>query len=375
MHCVPQLLPIRAPAQLSPTVVALARLVGVIQVCSQCGTRWNVRDRQRAWCPRCNGALMAPTGPPDPRWSPAAAGHQPPRQPGPQGGAPRLASGFRWIAVRPGPPPPPRPGRRRLGPTPRYSYIPRWGLADHVAPPAPGDDGAAKKGIAPVTVRAALLSAATIFGLAAAIHIVRYALLLINRTSLLPPLVAGAALWLGVLISLAAIVAVILTAVVTTSWLIARRAAVYEHLGQDDPRPAWALWAGCLIPVVNLVWAPVYVLELAHAEQTQARLRGPITAWWVAWVVSTAVSIFAIATSFTNKPQGIADNTVWVIVAYLLGAAVLVMLWQVFDAFVRKPVERPLHRWVVVGQEQPQQRPAETESAPAVEPGQQEPAA
>ncbi|MGB9304116.1 MAG: hypothetical protein WCB92_10690, partial [Mycobacterium sp.] len=32
----------------------------MIQVCSQCGTRWNVRDRQRQWCPRCRGALMAP---------------------------------------------------------------------------------------------------------------------------------------------------------------------------------------------------------------------------------------------------------------------------------------------------------------------------
>jgi hypothetical protein len=242
-----------------------------------------------------------------------------------------------------------------------------------VAPIPPGHEGAAKNGPAPVTVRAALLSAVTIFGLAAAIHVVRYVLLLINRTSLLPPLVAGAALWLGVLVSLAAIVAVILTAVVTTSWLIARRAAVYHHLGQEDPRPAWALWAGCLVPIVNLVWAPVYVVELAHAEQSQSRLRGPITAWAIAWVLSTAVSIFGIATSFTTKPQGIADNTVTVIVAYLLGAAVLVLLWQVFDGFERKPVERPLHRWVVIGQDEPS--PAEPESPPAVEPDHQEPAA
>ena len=32
----------------------------MIQVCSQCGTRWNVRDKQRSWCPRCNGTLLAP---------------------------------------------------------------------------------------------------------------------------------------------------------------------------------------------------------------------------------------------------------------------------------------------------------------------------
>jgi len=351
----------------------------VIQVCSQCGTRWNVRDRQRAWCPRCNGALMAPVNPPDPRWSPGATGQPPARPAAPQGGGPRLPQGFRWIAVRPGPPPPPRRRRRQLGPTPRYAYIPRWGLADQVAPSSPDDAAAPKQGPAPVTVRAALLSAITIFGLAAVIHIVRYVLLLINRTSLLPPLVAGAALWLGVLVSLAAIVAVILAAVVTTSWLIARRAAVYQHLGQDDPRPAWALWAGCLVPVVNLAWAPVYVIELAYAEQTQARLRGQITAWWIAWILSTGLSIFGIATSFTNKPQGIADNTVTVIIAYLLGAGALVLLWRVFDAFVRKPVERPLHRWVVMGQDQPKDQPqaqqAEPESPPAVEPDQQEPAA
>ncbi|MGY4708112.1 DUF4328 domain-containing protein [Mycolicibacterium sp. CBM1] len=343
----------------------------MIQVCSQCGTRWNVRDRQRGWCPRCHGALLAPTGAPDPRWSPALPGQPPVRPPAPQGAAQRLPAGFRWIAVRPGQPPPPRRRRRHLGPTPRYTYIPRWGLADRLAPAAPAADPAAKAGPAPVTVRAALLSAVAVFGLAAAIHIVRYILLLINRTSLLPPLVAGAALWLGVVVSLAAIVAVILTAVVATSWLIARRAAVYAHLGQEDPRPTWALWAGCLVPLANLVWAPVYLIELAHAEDSQARLRGPITAWWVVWVLSTAVSIFGITTSFTTEPQGIADNTVTVIIAYLLGAAVLVLLWQVFDGFVRKPVERPLHRWVVVGQD----APAEPESPPAVESSQQEPAA
>ena len=43
---------------------AIARLVVVIQVCSQCGTRWNVRDRQRTWCPRCHGTLLAPADAP-----------------------------------------------------------------------------------------------------------------------------------------------------------------------------------------------------------------------------------------------------------------------------------------------------------------------
>lgn len=272
--------------------------------------------------------------------------------------------------MRPGPPPPPRRRRRPLGPTPRYLSTPRWGLIDHVAPPA-RHDTAVRTGPAPVTVRAALLSAVVIFGLAAFVHVVRYVLLLINRTSLLPPLVAAGALWIGVLVSLAAIFAVVYIALVMTSWLIARRAAVFDHLGHADPRPVWALRAGCLVPIVNLVWAPVFVVELAHAEDSHHRLRGPITAWWIAWVVSTAVAVFATATGFTTAPQGIADNTVAMIVAYLSGAAVLVLLWQVFDGFVRKPVERPLHRWVIVSGEPPQK----AESSVPVESGTREPAA
>jgi len=66
----------------------------MIQVCSNCGTRWNVRDRRRVWCPRCNGTLLAPSGPdPAPEWKPTAV---PGRTP------PKVPPGYRWIAVRPG---------------------------------------------------------------------------------------------------------------------------------------------------------------------------------------------------------------------------------------------------------------------------------
>src|SRR5271154_6961409 len=99
----------------------------MIQVCSQCGTRWNVRDKQRSWCPRCNGTLLAPTATEAPRPPGAAPGWGPLPQT-----AHRLPLGYRWIAVRPGPPPPPRRRRRPLGPTPRYLAIPRWGLVDRV---------------------------------------------------------------------------------------------------------------------------------------------------------------------------------------------------------------------------------------------------
>ena len=334
-----------------------------------------------------------PTVHPDPRWGPAMPGRPPmpsapppppvPFTPGPRAGGPRLPPGFRWIAVRPGPPPPPRVRRRPLGPTPRYAFIPRWGLVDNITPSGAVNDAKIRNGPSPATVRGVLLSAMVIFGMAALVHVLRYGLLLYNRTTLLPRLVANVALLVGVVASLAAVVAVIVTTVTMTSWLTARRSAVFRHRGQDDPRPSWTLWICSLVPLANLLWAPVFVIELAQAEDSRSRLRTPIAWWWAVWIFSTGMSIFAIATSFTTKPQGIADNTVSMIIAYAVAAVAVAMLWRVFDGFVLKPVERPAHRWVVVDDTQPPSADteahgagrAERESPAAVEPERQEPAA
>src|SRR6202453_3550802 len=193
----------------------------MIQVCSQCGTRWNVRDKQRSWCPRCNGTLLAPSA----TGAPPAPGSSPGWGPGPRT-APRLPLGYRWIAVRPGPPPPPRRRRRPLGPTPRYLAIPRWGLVDPVD--QDGDPGRDKRQPPPAErVRTALFISAMALGAAALMHLMRYLLLVINRNTLLNWVVADAAALLSVLASLAAIVAVMDCAVVPTRWLIARRAAAF----------------------------------------------------------------------------------------------------------------------------------------------------
>ncbi len=336
------------------------------------------------WCPRCQGPLLAPAAAAPAVQQPAGAPEQPPRS---RVTAPRPPAGFRWIAVRPGPPPPPRRRRRPLGPTPRYESIPRWGLVDQVAPPTDTVERAAAKATSPATARAVLIGAAVVFALAAGVHVVRYVLLLVNRTTLLPPFVAIGSLLSGVLMSLAAIAAVVATAVTLTSWLIGRRAAAFAAHGQDDPRPRWALWSGCLIPGVNLLWAPVFVLELSNAERGQERQRGPVTLWWIAWAVTFLICGWAIWTSRATDAQGVADNTATVIVAYLAGLAVLVLLWRVLDGFVRKPVGRPLNRWVIATADQPpvepeQQFEAETESdgafveaEPGVESRDREPAA
>lgn len=314
----------------------------MIQVCSTCGTRWNVRERKRDWCPRCNGALLAPSGP-----DPARPGLGTP--PSGTGGRtpPRLPQGYRWIAVRPGAAPPPRRARRPLGPTPRYPYIPRWGLVDRFeqidqqqAPPRPG----------PSTrfVRTTLLATIVVLGVAALVHLVRYALLIVNRSMLLNPWVAAGATWIGVAVSVIAIFMVVASAIVLTNWLIGRRAAAYAYRGQPDPRPPRELRAGCLVPIANLAWAPVFVIELAGVEERLSWLRRNIAVWWLVWIASTAVSMFSIATSFATEAQAIADNTVTTTVAYLLAMAAVLLVMKVFDGFERQPVEKPSKRWVIV---------------------------
>ena len=103
----------------------------------------------------------------------------------------------------------------------------------------------------------------------------------------------------------------------------------------------------------NLLWAPVYVIELALLEEHYARLRGTILQWWAAWVCSYLVSIAAIATSFATDAQGVANNTVLMVVAYLFAAVTLAAAARVFVGFQRKPVARPAHRWVAVPDDRP----------------------
>jgi Domain of unknown function (DUF4328) len=196
-------------------------------------------------------------------------------------------------------------------------------------------------------VRATLVVTIVVLGVAALVHVVRYALLIVNRTVLLNKVVAFAATWLGVLASVIAFFMVVASLVVLTNWLIARRAAAFAHHRRSDPRRTSALRAGCLVPLVNLFWAPVYVIELADVEERNG-LRRPIAVWWIVWFFSTAVSIFSIATSFTQDPQGIANNTVTTIVAYLLALLTLRLAMKVFLGFERQPVERPAKRWVMV---------------------------
>ena len=228
-------------------------------------------------------------------------------------------------------------------------------------------------------VRVTSVTTLIVLGVAAFVHIVRYALLLVNRSTLLSPIVAGIATWVGIAASVLAFFALVASIVVLTNWLIGRRAAAYALHDERDPRPAWQLWVGCLVPVANLFWAPVFVIELARFEGRLSRLRGTIAVWWCAWWASTLISLFSIATSFTQDGQGIANNTVATTIAYLAAVAALLFTLKVYSGFERNPVDRAVKRWVMVPDEspRPQQKAdvAEEESDVAVESKREEPAA
>jgi hypothetical protein len=276
---------------------------------------------------------------------------------------------------------------RPLGPTPRYSAIPRWSLQDHFEQTVPTQATEPPR-TSTRMVRATLFTTLTLFAFAVVVHVANYALLLYNRSTLLNPVVAGVATWAGVTASVLAFFALIASFVVLTNWLISRRAGAYARHDAQDPRPVWELWLGCLLPLANLFWAPVFVFELARVEGRLTWLRTPIVVWWCGWWVSLFVSVFAFATSFTRDAQGIADNTVATTIAYLTALAALLLTVKMYRHFEHRAVAKPVKRWVIVPDEpgataelkgaEPQDaelKGAEPESAARVESKREDPAA
>jgi len=242
--------------------------------------------------------------------------------------------------------------------------IPRWGLVDPATQASIAAEAAARRGPSPWAVRATLIITIAVLGVAALLHIARYVLLIVNRDVLLNPIVAGLATWVAVASSVAAMFAIVGTAFVLTEWMIARRAAAFRHACMPDPRSTREVRAGCLVPLVNWVWALTYVVELATVEGRYRYIRPLIWAWALLFMLSTLVSAFATATSLPDDTQGIANNTTSFIVAYLMAMAATV-------AAARLVFARPSHRWLVVADE----KQSGLEPSPAVEPEGQEPAA
>ena len=114
---------------------------------------------------------------------------------------------------------------------------------------ADASSGPPRRGPSVAAVRATLIATMAVLGVAALVHVVRYALLIINRTVLLNPVVAGAATWLGVAVSVVAMFMVVASARAADE--LADRAAGggVRHAGVEEPdrcgrcgRVAWCRW-------------------------------------------------------------------------------------------------------------------------------------
>lgn len=265
-----------------------------------------------------------------------------------------------------------------MEPTPRYAEVPRWGLQQPFEVEGPTTT-TQTGGPAPTLVRGLIIATMALYGVAALSYLVRYALMLVNRTVLIDPILDAVVTWGAVAFSVLALFALIGMAVVLANWLVARREAAYARFEKPDTRSTTEILAGCLVPVANLFFAPVLVFELAMVEARMRDLRTRIVVWWCLWVVSFFLSGYAAIAGLpfvARDAQSIADSNLTTAIAYLFALAALASLYKVFAGFERSGVTESVKRWVVVRADgSPQSPRADTESAIPVESERRDPAA
>lgn len=237
-------------------------------------------------------------------------------------------SRLRWLARRPPETlPVPRRAPSAPKPTPRYPATPRWGLRQDFTPAAPAAQTTAETA-AEATPFVLRLTTGIVFA-AAVVEALAYLLLVVNRSGPVPGWLAAIATVAVFAVGWLAVLAVLALFVVLALWLQASRARAYAALGAREPRPSWQLWVYCLVPVVNLVAAPVLLLELADAQR---RADGSATdrralfirRWWAAWVALTIVTL--ACTAYSRADGGLqhgADAMVYTALTYLLSGAFL----------------------------------------------------
>lgn len=189
----------------------------------------------------------------------------------------RLPRGYRWVARKPasgagtgraGASSTARRQRAPSGPTPRYRTIPRWGLPVGPVEEAGGDPGSAREA---GRARALLTATMVLFALAAVSEMLRYALLLRGRGHLVHRVTAGLSDAVVLVFGYASMVFVVLSAVACAAWLVRARAAAYREAGEAEPRGERRLYAGVIVPIVNLVYPGVFLAELVRARGRAGR--------------------------------------------------------------------------------------------------------
>lgn len=301
--------------------------MSVVQVCARCGSRWPVAGGPAQWCPRCQGVLLSPFDTARPA---APAGRN-----------------FRWVARSPQP----LAARRRaaarpLGPTPRYTEIPRWGLLD--PPPPAAEDRLTRTETAADLAPTLLACAALVFVLAAVSEAFRYGLLLFNRVRLVDPLVLAVSDSMVWATQLSAPLVGFAAAVTSLCRLIVLRRDVLAARGLADPRSPRSLAVGTLVPVVNLVMPGVYLTEIADGDR---RTLVTLRIWWAAWITDGVLVVVSLLARNTDSLQARADGVLLAAVTAAVAAATALLTLHVvrrFDGVDLWGRRRPGTRWINV---------------------------
>ncbi|UVF80258.1 DUF4328 domain-containing protein [Gordonia mangrovi] len=274
---------------------------------------------------------------------------------GPRSGRLYRSRHVRWVARRP---PEAIPLRRRpelAAPPryiPRYVYIPQWGLRD--APVAP-DAATSRAAVLSAALTRALHVLAAALGLAAIAHLLRYGLLIVNRSTPVPAwtdLVTSTLVIFGGLLALGCFV---YTTVVFARWVMAMRTEAYRGADRRDPRARWQILLLAAVPLVNVVGVAVLLHEAANvrADLDRDRTRRRLTRMWVAWTIVNVLAVAAIVTRVVATLSGSIQTGANGLVAVTVSAACSAVfarwlagrLEATFATAQHDPV--PSRRWVV----------------------------
>ena len=308
-----------------------------VDVCPRCRIQAPHQDG-RTVCPRCGGPLSV-----------LDARTRQPVDP-----AVRRPSSLRWVAHRPASTLP-TPPARKPEPSPEipsYGAVPGWGLIDQ--PVVPEVETPARD----IDLHLWLRRLGPIVVAGAFAHLLRYAVLALNRSRPIPT-------WLDLFTTIAVLVlgiATVAAAVVTlyyfARWVIGGRAASYQLIDRRDPRSPRMIALLSATPFVNVAGAPFLLAEAATAAGGDAGARAlrRIQKIAIGWGLVNLVGLIALVYRFiawrSDALQTDADALGWVTLSFVLSA--VFVYWagpRLAGTLVTEPapVAQPARRLVVHG--------------------------
>lgn len=218
--------------------------------------------------------------------------------------APRMyrSPHVRWVARRPPETLPPR--RVRVAPAPRliprYTYLPRWGLYD---PPA---TGVAEERTSADHLRPVLRGLGAVLALTAVVHLIRYLLLTINRSTPVPGWAASLTWGMVWVTGLAALIGFVVAILAFGRWLIAVRADSYRRGGTREPRRGWVIWLCTVIPLVNIFGILVLVREglAMRTDLDEPVALSRARKIWLAWILVNGIAVLAVLVRYVAWRSG-----------------------------------------------------------------------